>query len=193
MSSANLEISPEAAPEFQNQVLLQFSTTFERPHSPDRDQLSGEDSIQEIENWDEIQNLGDSWVNGVSVYKWPAPPLFALRDLQIIYFDVYGTPLDHESGIFEALRPLLVRSSYKFGRHEALSLYLDIESEVKRRTPTTPYLGILSQARTKKWPYGLDLQSAGINLIALADIDIETLFKTTAFSPLQPYFVEIWS
>jgi hypothetical protein len=53
---------------------------------------------------------------------------------------------DHETGIFDALQPLISRSAYGFERHEALSLYFDIEDEVKKRTPSLPYIEILARA-----------------------------------------------
>ncbi|KAJ7982960.1 HAD-like domain-containing protein, partial [Mycena polygramma] len=65
---------------------------------------------------------------------------------RVIYFEVYGTLIDKESGIFAALQPLLKRSPYNFDRQEALSFYYESEAEVKRRTPGIRYGQILADA-----------------------------------------------
>ncbi|KAJ7157496.1 hypothetical protein C8R46DRAFT_874929, partial [Mycena filopes] len=141
---------------------------------------------------------------------------------QMMYFDVYGTLINNESGIFDALGPLLARSSSGFDRREALSMYFEVESELKAREPTTPYSEILSQAHEQMalrlglassadestafasslldWPLfpqaleSLQALHAFIPmLVAIADLDLEILYKTRAFPALGPYFVEIWS
>ncbi|KAJ7152824.1 hypothetical protein C8R46DRAFT_912761, partial [Mycena filopes] len=137
-------------------------------------------------------------------------------------FDVYGTLIDSESGIFSALGPLLARSSYCFGRSEALSMYFEVEGELKAHLPTAPYLEILSQTHQAfalrlgltssadeslafasslfTWPLFpealrslQDLHASIPFLVAVADMDLETLYKTRAFPLLSPYFLEIWS
>ncbi|KAJ7135513.1 HAD-like domain-containing protein, partial [Mycena filopes] len=141
---------------------------------------------------------------------------------QLIYFDVYGTLIDSESGIFCALSPLLARSSYDFDRREALSVYHEVESELKSCVPTAPYLEILAQAHQAMalrlgltssadessafasslldWPLfpnalqSLQTLRASIRLlVAIVDMDHDTLVQTGAFPILGPYFDEVWS
>ncbi|KAJ7701181.1 hypothetical protein B0H17DRAFT_881396, partial [Mycena rosella] len=53
---------------------------------------------------------------------------------------------DNESGIFNALQPLLARCPSRFERSEALSFYCEREGQVKEQTPATPYSEIMAQA-----------------------------------------------
>ncbi|KAJ7702012.1 hypothetical protein B0H16DRAFT_750723 [Mycena metata] len=206
---------------FELTGLLAFSTTFERAPSADQDDSSdsGDDPLPE----DDFDDWGGDWTQGITSYELPLSPLFEPQALQVIYFDVYGTLIDRESGIFDALDPLLARSSHCLDRHETLSFYFEVEDGVKRRIPTAPYSGILSQAHQEmalrlgltapaeesttfastliNWPLfdgALQclqaLRSLGLMVVALADIDLETLCKTSAFQTLlQHYLSEIWS
>ncbi|KAJ7621762.1 HAD-like domain-containing protein, partial [Mycena polygramma] len=69
-----------------------------------------------------------------------------IHSIRVIYFEMYGTLIDKESGIFAALQPLLKRSPHNFDRQEALSFYYESEAEVKRRTPGIRYGQILADA-----------------------------------------------
>jgi 2-haloacid dehalogenase len=53
-------------------------------------------------------------------------------DYTILTFDCYGTLIDWESGIWEALRPILEAHGAPMGREDALVLYGELESEVER-------------------------------------------------------------
>ncbi|KAJ7152788.1 HAD-like domain-containing protein [Mycena filopes] len=74
------------------------------------------------------------------------PPDFEIESIRVIYFEVYGTLFDKESGVFQGLRPLLERSTHDFTRHEALCFYFESEMEAKRRTPSSCYAQILVEA-----------------------------------------------
>ncbi|KAJ7503517.1 HAD-like domain-containing protein [Mycena galericulata] len=74
------------------------------------------------------------------------PPSFDITSIRTIYFDIYDTLIDRETGIFAALRTLLARSPYGFDRHEALSFYFESEMEMKRRTPGARYAQILAES-----------------------------------------------
>ncbi|KAJ6595015.1 hypothetical protein DFH09DRAFT_906305, partial [Mycena vulgaris] len=129
-------------------------------------------------------------------------------------FDIYGTLIDNESGIFDALQPLLARSPRRFDRSHALSFYFESEVDVEERTPTEPCPSFLAQAhsdmsrRLGLAPSGAEssLFASSINnwplvdgaveclhnlrpfippLVAVVDVDHETLLKTTAFSTLS--------
>ncbi|KAJ7146612.1 hypothetical protein C8R44DRAFT_574146, partial [Mycena epipterygia] len=142
--------------------------------------------------------------------------------LTIIYFDVYGTLIDNESGIFIALEPLLARSCRRFDRAEALTFYFESEVEVKRRTPGAPYSEILAQTHRDMairlrllssneetalftssilhWPlFDGAIQCLQTlhphipTLVALIDIDHDTFTKTTSYALLHPYFAEMFT
>ncbi|KAJ7023818.1 hypothetical protein C8F04DRAFT_1304393 [Mycena alexandri] len=176
--------------DFEHSPLFEISTTFERPLTPDADtpptppDLADDDDDDDLDDW-------FGWVQGIPTYGLPHPPLFEPQALQIIYFDVYGTLIDHHSGIFDALGPLLARSCYCFDRHEALSFYFEVEDEMKQRTPASPYPEIIRQTH-QEMAVRLDSPVPGFALIALTDIDLETLGKTSAYQTLVPYSTELW-
>ncbi|KAJ7208700.1 hypothetical protein B0H12DRAFT_1279316 [Mycena haematopus] len=149
-------------------------------------------------------------------WRIPAAPRFEPHALQIIYFHVYGTLVDHESGIFKALQPLLHQSTCGFDRNEALSHYFDVESDVKQRTPSLPYpeilarayedlafrLGLTSTAEESSafasslfnWPLFshaiecVHMLCPFFQLVALLDMDVTTYAKTQTYALLGPFF-----
>ncbi|KAJ7154348.1 hypothetical protein C8R43DRAFT_1000910 [Mycena crocata] len=195
-----------------NPSLVEFSATLERPEETNQivDQLAEEDEDLE---W------GNESFPAV-LTRLPPPPRLDVRALQIIYFDIYGTLIDKETGIYNAIQPLFARSSHRFERPEALSFYLESEIDIKRCTPAAPYSEILAiayhdvatrlnlTATTKEslrfassilhWPLfddvlpGLRSLKPRIPiLVALADIDHENLCKTSSFLLVAGYFTEV--
>ncbi|KAJ7167871.1 hypothetical protein C8R46DRAFT_1350786 [Mycena filopes] len=220
-SGATSKISEEhSTSDFEQSALWDFSTTFERPISPDQDA-----PVPELV--EDLEDDPDDWWGGRAYgisHEFPAPPVFEPQSLQLIYFDVYGTLIDSESGIFCALGPLLARSSYDFDRREALSMYLEVESELKRRVTDTPYSEILAKAHQAMalrlgltstpdessafasslihWPlfdgavqalHALHSAIPNLKLVVIADMDVDTLYETSAFPIISPFFGEIWS
>jgi 2-haloacid dehalogenase len=55
-----------------------------------------------------------------------------LRDLQVLTFDCYGTLIDWETGIWEALRPVLANHGIDMTTDQALELYSELESKAER-------------------------------------------------------------
>jgi len=53
-------------------------------------------------------------------------------DFEVLTFDCYGTLIDWESGIWEALRPVLANHRIKIRIDRALELYGELESEAER-------------------------------------------------------------
>ena len=51
----------------------------------------------------------------------------ALTDYKVLTFDCYGTLIDWESGIFNALKPLLAKVADKPGRDAALEIFAQYE------------------------------------------------------------------
>ncbi|KAJ6617690.1 HAD-like domain-containing protein, partial [Mycena sp. CBHHK59/15] len=141
---------------------------------------------------------------------------------QVLYFDVYGALIDNESGIFDALKPLLAQSPYRFNRWEALSFYFESEVEVKRRTPSAPYSQILADsyadmalrlglslsvgesavfaASSTNWPlldgavWCLQTLHPWIPaLVGILDVDEDTARRSAAFAALAPYLAQIFT
>lgn len=50
----------------------------------------------------------------------------------ILTFDCYGTLIDWEAGICNALRPIFARANVSIGQDEALQLFADLETKVER-------------------------------------------------------------
>ncbi len=55
-----------------------------------------------------------------------------LNDFEVLTFDCYGTLIDWESGIWEALRPVLAAHRVDVKADKALELYGELESEAER-------------------------------------------------------------
>ncbi|KAF7313820.1 hypothetical protein HMN09_00539400 [Mycena chlorophos] len=74
---------------------------------------------------------------------------FALTDYKVIIFDCYGTLCDWESGIYEALLPLLYRNRESAGtwtRKETLLKFTEIEKDLQDKDPSVLYADLLSNA-----------------------------------------------
>ncbi|KAJ7895312.1 hypothetical protein B0H13DRAFT_1624451 [Mycena leptocephala] len=149
------------------------------------------------------------------------PPVFDPSALEILYFDLYGTLVDNEWGILDALGPLLTRCPRQLDKHEALTFYFESEDEAEMWSPNAPYFSILAEAHEHMtirlgptvaggasafasslftWPFFdgalrcLQTSSRAIpTLVALFDIDFFTFSKISAFSSLTPYFAEVFT
>jgi 2-haloacid dehalogenase len=88
----------------------------------------------------------------------PAKPVFAghfyaqrapmdkrLTDYRVLSFDCYGTLIDWETGLWDALQPLLTGQRKSVGRDEALRAFADHESSVQRERPGLAYPSVLAQ------------------------------------------------
>ncbi|MGF6661898.1 2-haloacid dehalogenase [Paraburkholderia atlantica] len=67
-----------------------------------------------------------------------------LTDFDALTFDCYGTLIDWESGIFEALKPLLERASTPLTRDQVLEAHARHESSQQKFTPAKRYQELLS-------------------------------------------------
>ncbi len=67
-----------------------------------------------------------------------------LTDFRVLTFDCYGTLIDWESGMIEALRPLTERVGQDLNRDEILQAHAFHESTQQEQTPTRPYRDLLS-------------------------------------------------
>ncbi|EEB98068.1 hypothetical protein MPER_02489, partial [Moniliophthora perniciosa FA553] len=71
-----------------------------------------------------------------------------LKDFEILFFDVYGTLCDWETGIYDGLEPLLSRFSIssKWSRKEALEAFTAIEADLQAKHPELLYRDLLAKA-----------------------------------------------
>ncbi|PPQ78622.1 hypothetical protein CVT25_010586 [Psilocybe cyanescens] len=70
-----------------------------------------------------------------------------LTDHKILIFDVYGTLADWESGLYNALKPLLERypASQSWTRQEALQAFLSVETDLQVQYPDMIYSDLLAK------------------------------------------------
>jgi 2-haloacid dehalogenase len=67
-----------------------------------------------------------------------------LTDFKVLTFDCYGTLIDWESGMVEALRPLTSKVNRALTRNEILEAHARHEAAQQRYTPTTRYRDLLA-------------------------------------------------
>ncbi|MCP4392563.1 MAG: HAD hydrolase-like protein [Gammaproteobacteria bacterium] len=86
-----------------------------------------------------------------------------LSDFKMLTFDTYGTLIDWESGIYNALEPLLDKVPIKLGRDEVLELFAEFEMRQQADTPAQVYSSLLADvARSiaNKWQIKISDQEA---------------------------------
>ncbi|WP_028969835.1 haloacid dehalogenase type II [Sphingomonas sp. URHD0057] len=69
-----------------------------------------------------------------------------LGQFEALSFDCYGTLIDWETGLLEALEPLLARASARPTAQVALEAYAEAEGDAEAAHPAEPYPEILSRA-----------------------------------------------
>lgn len=77
-----------------------------------------------------------------------------LTDFKALTFDCYGTLIDWETGLWNALQPLISAGQLKIGREEALNVFSRIETEQELETPSLRYsalLAVIHARMAKKW------------------------------------------
>ena len=67
-----------------------------------------------------------------------------LTDFKVLTFDCYGTLIDWESGIYQALGPLLALQPAPPAREQALAAFAERESAQQAATPDLPYPALLA-------------------------------------------------
>ena len=68
-----------------------------------------------------------------------------LTDFKMLTFDTYGTLIDWESGIYNAMEPLLDKVPVRLDRDEVLELFASFEIAQQRETPQMKYSALLSE------------------------------------------------
>lgn len=71
-----------------------------------------------------------------------------LSSFKVVVFDVYGTLVDWESGIYNSLLPILPLS---WSREAALLAYSSVEKDVQARHPKMLYHDVLAKAHEALW------------------------------------------
>ena len=77
-----------------------------------------------------------------------------LTDFKALTFDCYGTLIDWETGLWNALQPLISAGQLKLGREEALNVFSRLETEQEVETPSLRYaalLAVIHARMAKKW------------------------------------------
>jgi 2-haloacid dehalogenase len=67
-----------------------------------------------------------------------------LTDFKVLSFDCYGTLIDWETGIWEALQPMLATATNKLDREAALEVFARHESAQEAATPDMIYSELLA-------------------------------------------------
>ena len=70
----------------------------------------------------------------------------SLTEFRVLTFDCYGTLIDWESGIWDALQPLIMENArVDLTRARALAAFAEFESRHERAAPALPYPAILAR------------------------------------------------
>ncbi|KAF9022328.1 HAD-like protein [Hymenopellis radicata] len=70
-----------------------------------------------------------------------------ITDFKVLVFDVYGTLADWETGIFNAMKPLLSRyPANRWSRSEALTAFESVEKDIQAADPSLLYSDVLAKA-----------------------------------------------
>ena len=72
-----------------------------------------------------------------------------LTDFSVLTFDCYGTLIDWESGLFEALQPLLAKVGGQLSRDEVLETFGRHEHEQEAQTPDMIYSELLTAVHSR--------------------------------------------
>lgn len=72
-----------------------------------------------------------------------------LTDFSVLTFDCYGTLIDWETGIWDALQPLILRSGTSPDRESVLNEYAQIEHALEAEDPSAPYNELLGRVHAR--------------------------------------------
>ncbi|KAE8383518.1 HAD-like domain-containing protein [Aspergillus bertholletiae] len=134
-----------------------------------------------------------------------------LTDYRLLSFDVYGTLIDWETGVWDAIQPTLSANNAQVTREDYLTLYHELEKAQQAKTPDMPYSQLLSTIHPEiasrlglnppnaeesnkfgesvgRWPAfpdtleALKRLSKHYKLVVLSNVDRESFKKTNAGS-----------
>lgn len=72
-----------------------------------------------------------------------------LGDYKVLSFSCYGTLINRDSGIYSALRPLLVRGDIGIGREQLLQKFAAYEAQQQADSPRMPYPRVLEEVHRR--------------------------------------------
>jgi 2-haloacid dehalogenase len=72
-----------------------------------------------------------------------------LTDFKALTFDCYGTLIDWETGLYNALQPLLQAGAVTLGRDEVLAVFARHEAAQEAHTPQMLYSGLLAEVHRR--------------------------------------------
>jgi putative hydrolase of the HAD superfamily len=72
-----------------------------------------------------------------------------LTDFKVLTFDCYGTLIDWETGISEAMKPLLARAGKALTRDQVLETHARHEAAQEAETPSMPYFQLLERVHER--------------------------------------------
>jgi 2-haloacid dehalogenase len=72
-----------------------------------------------------------------------------LTDFKALTFDCYGTLIDWETGLYDALRPLLQAGAVTLGRDEVLAVFARHEAAQEAATPQMIYSELLAEVHRR--------------------------------------------
>lgn len=73
----------------------------------------------------------------------------SLSDFSLLSFDVYGTLIDWETGVLDALKPLIGARKDEFNRDQILKVYAEAEAAQQEATPDMRYSQLLATIHPK--------------------------------------------
>ncbi|RGP66541.1 haloacid type ii [Fusarium sporotrichioides] len=73
----------------------------------------------------------------------------SLSDFSLLSFDVYGTLIDWETGVLNALKPLIGARKDEFNRDQLLKVYAEAETAQQEATPDMQYSELLATIHPK--------------------------------------------
>ncbi len=88
-----------------------------------------------------------------------------LTDFKVLTFDCYGTLIDWETGLADALQPLIAKAPGAVSRDQALELFAQHEAEQEQETPAMPYsqlLAVVYRRLARAWGVALGSEEANI-------------------------------
>src|ERR1700693_3162506 len=75
--------------------------------------------------------------------------IMKLTDFKVLSFDCYGTLIDWETGMHEALKPLAAKSGQCFTRDQVLEAHARHEAAQQKETPGMIYSEVLTQVHRR--------------------------------------------
>jgi len=70
----------------------------------------------------------------------------SLSQFKVLIFDVYGTLVDWETGIYDALSPLYADLNHEWSKSDVLLAFSSVESDLQAKNPTALYSDVLARA-----------------------------------------------